>query len=214
MTQLRDSSSPAMPSGPGGSDRGVALVIALLAMLLMTALGMALVLVSETESMIGANYRDILVVVGMGFFVIVKNLRKTFARDVQQVRHVVVTRSKNNLTARVLMMAAVTVGRKYFESSVGARNLVYFLVLMDIQFVMIGNAAIVFQSFGAIRLLIEACHGNVTDFEKLGSGKEDQVGGVVIKRVDDAALLDQYCFQAALLKLNPAGKARGPRAHH
>jgi Tfp pilus assembly protein PilX len=47
-----------MPSGPGGSERGVALVIALLAMLLMTALGMALVLVSETESMIGANYRD------------------------------------------------------------------------------------------------------------------------------------------------------------
>ena len=40
------------------SERGVALVIALLAMLLMTALGMALMLVSETESLIGANYRD------------------------------------------------------------------------------------------------------------------------------------------------------------
>ncbi|MBK5298141.1 MAG: hypothetical protein JJE40_13370 [Vicinamibacteria bacterium] len=52
-------SSPSTPSPrAGGSERGVALVIALLAMLLMTALGMALVLVSETESMIGANYRD------------------------------------------------------------------------------------------------------------------------------------------------------------
>ena len=52
-------SSPSTPSPrSGGSERGVALVIALLAMLLMTALGMALVLVSETESMIGANYRD------------------------------------------------------------------------------------------------------------------------------------------------------------
>ena len=38
------------PSSTCGSERGVALVIALLAMLLMTALGMALMLVSETES--------------------------------------------------------------------------------------------------------------------------------------------------------------------
>jgi Tfp pilus assembly protein PilX len=53
-------SSPVIPrpSRRGGSERGVALVIALLAMLLMTALGMALILVSETESMIGSNYRD------------------------------------------------------------------------------------------------------------------------------------------------------------
>ena len=41
-----------------GDERGVALIIALLAMTLMTALGMALMLVSETETLIGANYRD------------------------------------------------------------------------------------------------------------------------------------------------------------
>ena len=49
---------PGAAASPGGSERGVALVIALMAMLLMTALGMALMLVSETETMIGANYRD------------------------------------------------------------------------------------------------------------------------------------------------------------
>jgi len=57
MTEFR-SLSPSTSSLSGGSERGVALVIALLAMLLMTALGMALMLVSETESMIGSNYRD------------------------------------------------------------------------------------------------------------------------------------------------------------
>lgn len=50
--------SPSSSSPRGGSERGVALVIALLAMLLMSALGMALMLVSETETAIGANYRD------------------------------------------------------------------------------------------------------------------------------------------------------------
>jgi Tfp pilus assembly protein PilX len=44
--------------GPGGSERGVALVIALLAMMLMTALGMALMLTSQTETLIGGNFRD------------------------------------------------------------------------------------------------------------------------------------------------------------
>lgn len=39
-------------------ERGVALIIALLSMLLMTALGMALVVNTTTETMITANYRD------------------------------------------------------------------------------------------------------------------------------------------------------------
>lgn len=39
-------------------ERGIALVIALLAMLLMTALGMALMLTSTTETLIGSNYLD------------------------------------------------------------------------------------------------------------------------------------------------------------
>jgi Tfp pilus assembly protein PilX len=40
------------------SERGVALVMALLAMMLMTALGMALMLTSQTETLIGGNFRD------------------------------------------------------------------------------------------------------------------------------------------------------------
>lgn len=57
----RPSRSPLIPPAPRarrGGERGVALIIALLAMMLMTALGMALMLVSETEALIGANYRD------------------------------------------------------------------------------------------------------------------------------------------------------------
>ena len=46
------------PTPRGGSERGVALIIALLAMLLMTALGMALMITTQTEMLIGSNYRD------------------------------------------------------------------------------------------------------------------------------------------------------------
>jgi Tfp pilus assembly protein PilX len=58
MTDLRCSSPSTPRATPAGSQRGVALIIALLAMVLMTALGMALMLVSETETLIGSNYRD------------------------------------------------------------------------------------------------------------------------------------------------------------
>jgi Tfp pilus assembly protein PilX len=58
MTDLRCSSPSTPRATQAGSQRGVALIIALLAMVLMTALGMALMLVSETETLIGANYRD------------------------------------------------------------------------------------------------------------------------------------------------------------
>lgn len=55
-SHLLDSSE--QPPRGGGSERGVALVIALLAMMLMTALGMALMLTSQTETLIGGNFRD------------------------------------------------------------------------------------------------------------------------------------------------------------
>ena len=58
MTDLLCCSPSTPPATPAGSERGVALVIALLAMVLMTALGMALMLLTETETLIGANYRD------------------------------------------------------------------------------------------------------------------------------------------------------------
>ena len=41
-----------------GDEQGVALVIALLSMLLLTALGMALTLTTNTERRISGNYRD------------------------------------------------------------------------------------------------------------------------------------------------------------
>jgi len=50
-------SDPPSPHGPH-DERGVALIITLMALLLMTALGMSLMLTSHTETLISANYRD------------------------------------------------------------------------------------------------------------------------------------------------------------
>src|SRR6187401_1685469 len=48
--------TPSTPDPRG--EQGIALIVALLSITLMTALGMALMLTSQTETLISANYRD------------------------------------------------------------------------------------------------------------------------------------------------------------
>src|SRR5262245_29738250 len=54
FTSLVDATSARHPR----NEQGIALIVALLSITLMTALGMALMLTSQTETMISANYRD------------------------------------------------------------------------------------------------------------------------------------------------------------
>ena len=50
--------TPTRPPSPIADERGIALLIALMSTLLLTALGLALVMTTMTETMISANYRD------------------------------------------------------------------------------------------------------------------------------------------------------------
>ncbi len=49
---------PRLPARLARDERGVALIIALMAMMLLTALGVALMMVTSTETQIAANFRD------------------------------------------------------------------------------------------------------------------------------------------------------------
>jgi hypothetical protein len=51
-------SSPNRPLDPLSNERGVALIVALMSMLLLTALGVGLLMTTSTESMLTTNYRD------------------------------------------------------------------------------------------------------------------------------------------------------------
>src|SRR5689334_8649067 len=79
---------------------------------------------------------------------------------------------------------------------------------------MIGNAAIVLKCLRAIGLLVQACHRNVTDLQQFRSGEKRHVGGVVVERVDDAALFQNHRAHAAAFQLNSAGKPGGSGADH
>ena len=58
------------------------------------------------------------------------------------------------------------------ERIVFAENRVHPFILMNLELVMIRHAPIIFQSFGTRRLLVHACHRNVTNLQKLRSGEK------------------------------------------
>jgi len=58
MRQGSTSSSGTSSTQHPPGEQGIALIVALLSIMLMTALGMALMLTSQTETLISANYRD------------------------------------------------------------------------------------------------------------------------------------------------------------
>ena len=110
-------------------------------------------------------------------------------------------------------MAAVTVRGVHPEFPIVARHVIYFLVLVDIQLVVLGNSPVVLQGLSAVGLLVQAGHGDVADLEQLRRGEERHVGGVVVERVGYAALFDEDGVQAAQLEFDAAGQARRPGAH-
>ena len=57
------------------------------------------------------------------------------------------------------------------------------LILMHIELVVFGYAAIVFERFGAVGFLVHRRHRYVADLEQLRRGEEDHVRRVVIERV-------------------------------
>ena len=65
------------------------------------------------------------------------------------------------------------------------------LVLVDIEAIIFGDAAIIFQRLGAAGLFIERSHRQAADFEQLRRGEKHHVRRIVVERIDDAALFDE-----------------------
>src|SRR5277367_5664917 len=86
------------------------------------------------------------------------------------------------------------------------------LVLADVKPVVVRNAAVILERFGAHRLFVKRRHGDVADLEQLGRGEEDHVGRVVVEGVYDAAFVKEDGADVAAFELDAAGEAGGARA--
>ena len=83
------------------------------------------------------------------------------------------------------------------------------MVLADVEFVGVGDLAVVLESLGAGGFLVGGAEGHGTDFEQLGGGEEGHAGGVVEKGVGEAAFVDEDDGKAGALGVDGAGEAGG-----
>jgi hypothetical protein len=101
-------------------------------------------------------------------------------------------------------MTVVPIYRVKAKIAVIAFDAQHRLVLADIEFVVVGDAAVILEGLGASGFLIEAGHRNLADFEQFRRGEEDHVGRIVVNRIDDAAFIENDGLHVTPLQLDAA----------
>ena len=137
----------------------------------------------------------------MGFAIVMDHFFQVFAGNVELIGDIVIATGEDDFAGAVTSFFGAD-----NEITVRAVEIENALILVDVELVVVGDAAIVFERFGAARLFIKRGHGNVADFEKLGRGEENQIDGVMVKRIDDAAFIKQHGFEAAPFEFDATGE--------
>src|SRR3954452_20246349 len=101
----------------------------------------------------------------MWLLVVVKDLGQIFARHIHDVRQVVISGRKDDLASAKFVAALVRIFGADDESAITPRNLHHALVLANVELVMLGNVAVVLESFLPVWLLVRAGKRDVADLE-------------------------------------------------
>ncbi len=116
---------------------------------------------------LASDDHDIHVEKRMGFAIVVENLGEIFAGNIQRVGQIVVARRNNQLAGAVVINPAEAVGRRNMKIVVTPGHRLHPLVLADIEMIVLGDFAVVFERFLPCGLLPGGAEGNVADFEQL-----------------------------------------------
>jgi hypothetical protein len=86
------------------------------------------------------------------------------------------------------------------------------LILRNVDGVVFGGAAIVFEGFGASGFAADGGHGEIADFHAFGRGEENHVGGIVVEGVAEAAFVDDERAEIGAFGFDGGGKSGGAGA--
>src|ERR1039457_4765744 len=158
---------------------------------------------------LAADDEDVEAEVRMRLVVIVLHLGEVLAGNVEVVGQVVIARRDHQLARAELEAAVETVDDVDCEVAIGAGDALDRFVLTDVEGVVLGDFAVVFEGFAAGGLLVGAGEGHVADLEQFRRGEKGHVRGVVEERVAEATLVDERGGEARALGLDGAGHACG-----
>ncbi len=98
------------------------------------------------------------------------------------------------------------------ERAVVTADLIDRFVEARFDSVVFDGAAVIVERLGARGLPCRDRHGQIADFHALGRGEERHVDGIVVKRIAEAAFVDDERAHAGALGFDGAGEAGGPGA--
>ena len=130
----------------------------------------------------------------------------------EAVGQIVVAGGNHQLARQELGGTGERSGAVHQERAVGALDAGDGVILAHVQAIELGDLAVVFQRLLARGLLLRADKGNVADLQQLRRGEEGHVGGVVIERIAQAALVHGNRGVARAPRLDGAGQAGGAGA--
>jgi hypothetical protein len=161
---------------------------------------------------LAADDDDIEAEEGVRIVVVMLHLAELFAGDVEFVGQVVVSGGEDELARAVSEWASEAVGGVDGELVVVAGDALDRLVGAQVERVVLGDLAVVFERLRAAGLLVGGGEGDVADLQQLRRGEEGHVRGVVEEGVAETALVDHEGGESAALGLDGAGQTGGAGA--
>jgi hypothetical protein len=79
---------------------------------------------------------------------------------------------------------------------------------------MISDPAVILERFTPRGLLAHAGHRDIADLQKFRGSEEAHIGGVMINRIDHAALIKKDSVHPTILQFNAASEAGGSCANN
>src|SRR6266480_4370570 len=141
---------------------------------------------------------------------IVRYFGQVLAGYLQQVGQIVISGRDNNLAGAIVEDAVRAVRGSNVEVSILPSDRLDPLILVNVQLVMLGDAAVVLQRLLPRGLEMSCVEWDLADFQKFRRGEEHHVRRIVVNRVDHAALVDDQSLQANLLRFDGTSQPSGP----
>ena len=99
------------------------------------------------------------------------------------------------------------------EFSVCAVDTLHAMAEPQVQIVMLGALAIIFERLAARRLLRGARERQIADFQKFRRREKHHIDGIMVERIAKAPFVDHQRAHAGALGFDGAGQPRGPRSN-
>ena len=141
----------------------------------------------------------------MRIVVVMMNLAQFFARNLQQIRKIIVAGGNYHFPRVQHSRPAKTVDGVNNKCAIGSSYALDAMILADVQAIVSGHLAVILQGFVSRGLRVRAWKRDVADFEQFGRSEKGHMRWIVVKRIADATFIDRNRPKTCLLGFNRAG---------